>query len=193
MPHRIRVLFVDDEPDFLDYMTRRLTQRGLDVVSFTDPDEAWRASGCERFDVALLDLRMPGLDGEELLRRLKARDPAIEVVVLTGHGSVEAAFQSSKDGAFEFLQKPADFDRVVRALTSAYAQRVKNLHSHTADVADNLLLRALDTSPLAVLRALHRLATGAEMEISAAAMAEGGAPEAARELLERIHAEDERE
>jgi DNA-binding NtrC family response regulator len=186
MTDRIRVLFVDDETDFLDYMTKRLTSRDLDVSAYSDPVQAWEAAQEQRFDVALLDLRMPGLEGDELLGRLKARDPHMEVVILTGHGTIETAFRTSKAGAFDFLQKPADFDEVVRAIAGAYARRVKALHRETAAVADSLLLRALDTSPLDVLRALRRLASRAEVNATAISLAEGGAPDAARELLEEV-------
>jgi DNA-binding NtrC family response regulator len=127
MNRRIRLLFVDDEIDFLTYMKKRLERHDLDVVAYPDPTEALENTVGESFDVALLDLKMPGIDGEELLRRLKDRDPRVEIIILTGHGSIESAFRTSREGAHQYLLKPCDFDALVTSIRNAYAKRIKAL------------------------------------------------------------------
>jgi DNA-binding NtrC family response regulator len=73
------------------------------VVAYLDPIEALEKKVGQSFDAALLDLKMPGIDGEELLRRLKDLDPLVEIIILTGHGSIESAFRTSRNGAYQYL------------------------------------------------------------------------------------------
>lgn len=185
MSNKIRLLFVDDEVDFVQYARKRLERRDLEVVSYTDPTEAFEKTRDQTFDVALLDLRMPGLDGEELLKRLKARDPLMEIIILTAYGSIETAFRTSREGAYAFLQKPCDFDALVRSICEAYSKRIKALHEEERERVDSLMLRALDMSPLDLLRELKRIGDGLSRAIVASAMAEGGDHEGARELLHK--------
>jgi DNA-binding NtrC family response regulator len=182
MNRRIRLLFVDDEADFVEYMTKRLEHQDLDVVAYLDPIEALEKTAGQSFDVALLDLKMPGIDGEELLRRLKDRDPLVEIIILTGHGSIESAFQTSRNGAYQYLLKPCDFDGLVASICNAYANRIKALHEHRAEQVDNILMRILKTSPLEALRQLKTVSDEIEQNLSASAMAEGGDFESAKKM-----------
>jgi DNA-binding NtrC family response regulator len=124
MSEKIRLLFVDDEEDFVEYMTKRLERHDLEVHAYTSPTEALEGTEGQTHDVGLLDLKMPEMDGEELLGRLKERDPTIEIIILTGHGSVESAFRSAKEGAYEYLLKPCEFDDLVGSINKAYSKRV---------------------------------------------------------------------
>ena len=157
MSEPIRVLFVDDETKFLEATTTRLRARDLDVTSFTDAATALEAAKGGRFDVALLDLKMPGMDGEELLKRLKTMHPEMEVVILTGHGSVDSAVRMTKEGANEYLQKPCELDDVLTALTRAFAKRVTSRKASKADKVGAILEKAVGLSPIEILEQLREI------------------------------------
>ena len=188
MTDKIRLLFVDDEDDFLEYMTKRLVRHDLEVVSFNHPVRAIEQTEGQTFDVGLLDLKMPEVDGEELLRRLKERDPLMEIIILTGHGSIPSAFRASQEGAYEYLLKPCDFDGLVKSICSAYAKRIKALHEDQSKQVDNLLMRALSKSPLDLLRDLKKIHDSAGTSMAAAAMAEGGDFASARKIMDHADA-----
>ncbi len=157
MSDRIRLLFVDDETDFVEYMTKRLTQYIFDVTAFTDPVRALEDTRDRTFDVALLDLKMPRLDGETLLNKLKARDPRLEIVILTAHGSPASAVRTSRAGAYEYLLKPCEFDQLLDSISRAYARRIRTLHQEQADRIDSLLSRAAGLGPRETLAEIKRL------------------------------------
>jgi DNA-binding NtrC family response regulator len=157
---KIQLLFVDDEDEFVDYMSRRLRPREIDVHPFTDPVRALKETANQNFDVALLDLRMPKMDGEELLNRLKERDPTIEIVILTGHGSASTAFRSAQEGAFEYLLKPCEFVDLVSSINNAYAKRIKALDRERGRQVDELMQRAEKIQPLTMLNRLKEIRDG---------------------------------
>jgi DNA-binding NtrC family response regulator len=154
---RVRVLLVDDEADFVDYMTRHLKANNLEVLAFDNPIRALKETESQAFDVGLLDLKMPGMDGEELLKKLKQRDPQMEIIILTGHPSIESAFRTSKNGAYEYLNKPCDFDTLLGAINKAYAKRVKNLNRNQSERVNTLMKSASRLSPLELLKRLKKL------------------------------------
>jgi DNA-binding NtrC family response regulator len=191
MSEKIQLLFVDDEVDFVKYMTRRLEPHDFEIHAYTNPVEALRETEGRTFDVGLLDLKMPEMDGEELLARLKKRDPGMEIIILTGHGSVESAFRSAQRGAYEYLQKPCDFDGLVRSINNAYSKRIKAQDAEKAGEVDALMSRASEIKPLTLLKRLKNIHGGIARHWAAAAMAEGGDPDAAKELMGE-ETEDER-
>jgi DNA-binding NtrC family response regulator len=158
MERKIKIMFVDDEVKFLDNMTTRLRLRGLDVMSFTDGITALEAvrKGAD-IDVALLDLKMPGIDGEELLNRLKRIDPSIEVIILTGHGSIKSAADLTRSGAYEYLLKPCELDDVISAISSAFAKRVKAKNESKTKRVNDILEKAVGMSPIELLNELKRI------------------------------------
>jgi DNA-binding NtrC family response regulator len=156
----IQLLFVDDEDEFVDYMSRRLRPREIDVHAFTDPVRALKETANQHFDVALLDLRMPKMDGEELLNRLKERDPTIEIIILTGHGSATSAFRSAREGAFEYLLKPCEFVDLVSSINNAYAKRIRALDRERGRQVDELMQRAEKIEPLTMLNRLKEIRDG---------------------------------
>ena len=117
------VLLVDDEIDFLQTLIKRLKKRGLDVHDAASGEEALEMIACTPVDVVVLDVRMPGMDGIETLREIKKIDPLAEVIMLTGHASVEVAISGMALGAFDYLMKPMDIDELVYKLQDAYRQR----------------------------------------------------------------------
>jgi DNA-binding NtrC family response regulator len=120
MPPKTTILLVDDEKPFVDAMSRRLTRRGFDVLPAFDGTQALaRLDECDTVDVVVLDVKMPGLDGLEVLQMIRARHPLVEVIMLTGHGTVEAAIQGMKLGAFDFLLKPSDIDELTAKVQEA--------------------------------------------------------------------------
>jgi DNA-binding NtrC family response regulator len=183
MSGKIRLLFVDDEEEFVNYMTKRLQRHEFEVHSYTDPVQALQQTEGQSFDVALLDLKMPEMDGEELLNRLKERDPGVEVIILTGHGSIESAFRSAQVGAYEYLLKPCEFDDLVHSLNQAYAKHIRALGGEKARQVDDLMQRAGELAPLDLLRRLRKIRVGVQTSMAAAALAEGGLPDAAREMM----------
>lgn len=125
MPDKIKILVVDDEVDFLDTITVRLQIRGFDVRKAIDGVTAIQLAEEELFDIALLDLKMPGLDGFDVLKILKEKHEYLEVIILTAHGSINSAFETSKYGAFRFLTKPYDFDALIEFIKQAYESRLE--------------------------------------------------------------------
>src|SRR3989339_1600112 len=124
MEHVIKLLIVDDETQFLDAISKRLIKRGFDVQTATNGLDAIALARKEKFDIALLDLKMPGMDGSQVLKKLKEEHHFLETIILTGHGSLESAVELSKLGAFNYLPKPYELDKLVEALKDAYQERL---------------------------------------------------------------------
>jgi DNA-binding NtrC family response regulator len=121
------VMLVDDERDFLETLAKRLEKRNLRVFKAGDGETALEIIRQTTVDVVALDMRMPGMDGIAVLQAIKAFDPAIEVVMLTGHASVEAAFEGLEKGAFDYLMKPVGIDELIFKLQDACKARTINL------------------------------------------------------------------
>jgi two-component system, OmpR family, response regulator len=122
----LRVLVVDDEADFLETIVKRLQRRKIDACGVDGGKKALEIVENERFDVVVLDILMPGMDGIETLKLLKKKKPFIEVIILTGHGSVESGLQGMQFGAFDYIMKPADLDELLEKIQQAYER--KRLH-----------------------------------------------------------------
>lgn len=120
---RYSVLIVDDEADFRDIVTKQLTRRGLHSESAADGDSALEMIKARPFDVVLLDVKMPGRDGTETLREIKRMAPMTEVIMLTGHATVESGINGIKYGAFDYLMKPMDIDPLMEKLDAAYERK----------------------------------------------------------------------
>lgn len=114
---RPSVLVADDDTPFRDRLTRAFRERGFDVRAAADGTEAIAAAEQESPEYAVLDLRMPGASGLEVVRVLRAIDPGTKIVVLTGYGSIATAVEAVRLGATHYLTKPADLDDILAALT----------------------------------------------------------------------------
>jgi DNA-binding NtrC family response regulator len=117
------VLVVDDEADFLETIVMRLQRRKIDATGVDSGKKALEVVENERFDVVVLDVLMPGLDGIETLKLLKKKKPFIEVIILTGHGSVESGLLGMQYGAFDYIMKPADLDELLEKIHQAYDRK----------------------------------------------------------------------
>ena len=101
-----RLLIVDDDEQLRDTLARRFQRQGMDVTAAGSGEEALTRAERSRWDVALLDLHLPGMSGIDLLAALKERQPELEVLLLTAHGSIDTAIQAMKSGAYDYLAKP---------------------------------------------------------------------------------------
>ncbi len=119
-----RVLLVDDEVGFVETMVKRLTKRDLEVLPAYDGPEGLAAlKENPGIEVVILDVKMPGMDGIETLGKVKASFPLVEVIMLTGHATVESAIEGMKKGAFDYLMKPCEIDLLVSKVTEAAARK----------------------------------------------------------------------
>lgn len=115
-----RVLIIDDEQPFVETLAKRLDKRGITVLkAFTGLDGLEVLDGNHGVEVVILDVKMPGLDGIETLKRIKASHPLVEVIMLTGHGTVETAIDGMKEGAFDYLLKPCEMDDLMQKIAEA--------------------------------------------------------------------------
>ncbi|MDD4952568.1 MAG: response regulator [Desulfovibrionaceae bacterium] len=115
-----KVLLVDDEVGFLNIMQKRLTGRDLEVLTAESGDDCLGViSKNKDVDVVILDVKMPGMDGIEVLKALRRDHPLVEVIMLTGHATVETAIMGMKNGAFDYLMKPCDIDNLLNLVKSA--------------------------------------------------------------------------
>jgi len=123
---KTRVLLVDDEAAFVETISKRLTKRGLEVRTALSGQEALDAlaqEGSGKIDVVVLDVKMPGMDGIETLSAIKQAHPLLEVVMLTGHATVESAIEGMKRGAFDYLMKPCQMEVLVAKIEEAARKR----------------------------------------------------------------------
>lgn len=121
-----RVLIVDDEQDFLETIVKRLKKRKIDVTGINSGERALEILDSEHFDVVILDVRMQGMDGIETLREMKRMWPLTEVIMLTGHASVESGMEGMQQGAFDYVMKPADINDLIEKIRQAYQR--KSMH-----------------------------------------------------------------
>jgi DNA-binding NtrC family response regulator len=119
----INVLLVDDEPDFIAPLTNRLALRKLNVLNASSGEEALATLEANPVDVVVLDVKMPGMDGIEAIRQIKKRHPLVEVIMLTGHASLEASIEGMELGAFDYLLKPAAIDDLVYKIQDAHKKK----------------------------------------------------------------------
>ena len=118
-----KILLVDDEVVFTNNMSKLLTNRGYRVTAVNSGDAAIRALDEEDFDVVVLDLKMPGMDGITTLKEIKKLGLFTETLVLTGHGSIDTALEATKLGAYDYLTKPCEIDELVEKIEGAWGQK----------------------------------------------------------------------
>jgi DNA-binding NtrC family response regulator len=122
-PRPVNVLVVDDEALYRDTLCKVLARRGFQVGTAASGEEALQLAAQRSWDVMVLDLKMPGLDGLATLEMVRRVSSATEVIMLTGHGSVDAGVRAMRGQAFDFLQKPTSVDQLVGVIEAAAAKR----------------------------------------------------------------------
>lgn len=126
MPEKLEasVLVVDDEEQFLKAFSQRLQGRGMKVDTATSGEEAVKRVKGKEFDAVILDLVMPGMGGIETLKRIKSENPDLQIIMLTGHGTVEKSVEAMKLGVVDFIEKPADMGKILDKIAEAKRKRV---------------------------------------------------------------------
>jgi len=115
----LRVLFVDDEVEFMETLIKRMGKRGVDATGVDSGEKALEWLAGHTTDVVVLDVKMPGMDGIQTLREIKRSRPLVEVIMLTGHASLEVASEGMALGAFDYLMKPVNIDELLYKLQDA--------------------------------------------------------------------------
>jgi DNA-binding NtrC family response regulator len=119
-----KVLVVDDEADFRETIVKRLQKRGLEVAGAESGPQALEMIETRAPDVIVLDIKMPGMDGIETLKAIKERKPLIEIILLTGHASLESGIEGMKLGAFDFVLKPVALEALLDKMNRAYEKKI---------------------------------------------------------------------
>jgi len=133
------ILLVDDEEDFVEMLSLRLKEAGEAVLTANSGSQCLDIVEEKEIDVIILDVKMPDMDGIETLQEIKKRHPLIEVILLTGHGTIDTAVQGMKLGAFDFLLKPADFHLFMEKLNHARQRKHDQVERIRKAEAANLL------------------------------------------------------
>lgn len=138
---KTKVLLVDDEKDFVASLSERLDLRNIDVVYAFSGNEAIQLIEKQDFDVVILDVLMPGKDGVETLQEIKKSKPLTQVIMLTGHATVETAINGMKKGAYDYLMKPTETELLVKKIEKA--RQLKKEHEERIQQAeiDNIVKR----------------------------------------------------
>ena len=128
-----KVLLVDDEQDFLETLSNRLEMRGLKVSAVTSGEQAVSEAKTQDYDAIVVDLSMPGIDGLETLKRIKADNPNAEIIMLTGHGSIQSGVEAMKLGAGDFLQKPVEISELMAKIGEAKSKKMLVLQKQSQE------------------------------------------------------------
>jgi len=134
-----RVLLVDDEEKFLNVLSQRLGTRGVDADTATSGGDALVKIKNKNFDAIVLDVMMPGMGGIETLKRIRKQYPELQIIMLTGKGTIDKAVETMKEGAIEFLEKPADIDKLMDKIGEAKKKKfllvMKNIEEKVKGIA----------------------------------------------------------
>ena len=127
------IMLVDDEASFVEILAKRLAKREIQAITAFSGEECLeRLKEAKNIDVIVLDIKMPGMDGIETLRHIKNTSPLVEVLMLTGHATVESAIDGMKLGAYDFLLKPCDLEELIQKVSDA----AKKKHEHEERIRD---------------------------------------------------------
>lgn len=158
----IRLLIADDEEDLVTFLAHRLRKRGLKVTMALSGAEAVSAGAQEKFDVAVVDLKMPDMDGIAVIEQLQKLQPFIEVVMLTGHGSHDSAWEAGRLHAFRYILKPCEFDELHEVVQTA-AEHKRRRMSEEFQTKLNILM-AENTSPRDLIEECEKLRSEYEQD-----------------------------
>ena len=139
------VLLVDDEVPFVETMTKRLSKRDLSIITAFSGEEALEMLSKNRnTDIVILDVKMPGMDGIETLKKIRNQFPLMEVIMLTGHATVESAIKGMKLGAFDYLMKPCEIEQLMAKVQEA----TKKKRDHEEKIREARVREALSAHGL---------------------------------------------
>ncbi|MDP8239138.1 MAG: response regulator [Candidatus Hatepunaea meridiana] len=167
--NKIKLLLVDDEEEFLVSSARALGRRGIDVSTANNGKKALQMIEVNNYDVIVLDVKMPGMDGDEVFRRIHKDLPDLPVILLTGHGSLPHAFESSKEGIFNYLNKPCDIEILADEVKQAaeYVKSHQEIEEKARDAVKSIeLIRVLLVDDeIELLRSLKSVLQRRKMEV----------------------------
>jgi DNA-binding NtrC family response regulator len=136
-----RVLLVDDEEKFLDVLSQRLGTRGIHAETSTSGEEALVKIKNRNFDAIVLDVMMPGIGGIETLKRIRKEYPELQIIMLTGQGTVGKAVEAMNEGAMDFMEKPADINKLMDKISEAKEKRVLLVMENIEEKVKGILTR----------------------------------------------------
>jgi DNA-binding NtrC family response regulator len=151
---KVNILLVDDEEALLESMRRRLQFRDFNVIAVSRGEKALEMARTHPIDVAIVDMKMPGMSGMEVLAALKEEYPWMEVIILTGHGTFSPEEEAIAEKCHACLTKPCDLATIQQALTEAYKKTVMNRHRIKTHEMDKILNEGINGSSVTVLRKL---------------------------------------
>jgi DNA-binding NtrC family response regulator len=128
-----KILLVDDEVEFLEALSERMRARGMEVSTAETARQALKLVGEKSYDAVILDLMMPEMDGLEALKIIKEKNPEIQVILLTGHASLEKGIEAMKLGALDFMEKPAELSTLAEKIKKAQARKMILVEKQTED------------------------------------------------------------
>ena len=120
---KMKIMLVDDEERYLKTTQKLIEKKGYDVLTALSGEEALEKLKLQNIHVVILDVKMPGMDGNQTLKAIKTLYPLVEVIMLTGHGTMDSAIDGLKSGAFDYLVKPADIDEILGKALEAYEKK----------------------------------------------------------------------
>ena len=144
---KMKMMLVDDEERFLSTTKKLLSRKGYDVLTATSGAEALEELRVHNIHVVILDVKMPGMDGIETLKAIKRTYPLVEVIMLTGHGTIDSAVEGLKSGATDYLTKPTDVQDLIEKAKEAFEKRqvledkIRVAHSRTIGKSAREILR----------------------------------------------------
>ncbi len=156
-PDKINLMIVDDEEDFLNAIRRSLEIRDFHVITANRGEKALEIAKSNPVDIAIVDLKMPGMNGLETLEALKKAHPWMEIIILTGHGTIDSAVEATQSGAYSYLQKPCELDTLMQMLIKAYKKRVMNKQQLAKKKMDELLKISQGRSAREILSRLREI------------------------------------
>ncbi|MFZ5570417.1 MAG: response regulator [Thermodesulfobacteriota bacterium] len=136
-----KVLLIDDEEEFIEALGERMRARGMIVTATTSPVQALKQVEEESYDAVVLDLQMPEMDGIEALKIMKNKRPELQVILLTGHASVQKGIEAMKLGAMDLIEKPADFETIAAKIHRAQAKKMILVEKKNEETIKEILNR----------------------------------------------------
>lgn len=134
-----KILLVDDEKDFVETLAERMRTRGMNVSTNTSAKDVLDNVDIESFDAIVLDLQMPDMDGIEALKLIRAKNPNLQVILLTGHATVEKGIEAMKLGALDLLEKPTDIETLTEKIKKASTKKMMLVQEETADKIKDII------------------------------------------------------
>ncbi len=136
-----KVLLVDDEKEFLEVMSERMSARGMEVTTAGSAEKALSILEKKSFDAIIMDFQMPEMDGMEALKAIKDKNPELQIILLTGYATVEKTVEAMKVGATDFLEKPADIEALSNKIKKAKAEKMLIVEKQAEDKIKDILQR----------------------------------------------------